>query len=100
MERLRSDRRRCGGKAAVAMKVERRPAGVRQRPGAFASPLSAMLQPAIAVAPARTTAHHKNADRRLVIDTVALRLDPAVEPAPAQREKIFRQIAVDSRRRA
>src|SRR5262244_653118 len=82
------------------MKVERGPARLRQRPRARISPSPAMLQAAVAIAPARTAAHNKNADRRLVVDAVALSLDPAVEPAAAQREKILRQIAVDRRRRA
>ena len=64
----------------------------------FAIP--AMLQSAVAVTSARTTAHHENARCGFVVDTVALPLDPAVEPSPSQGEEILGQIAVDNRRRA
>jgi hypothetical protein len=59
-----------------------------------------MLQSAVAVTSARTTAHHENARCGFVVDTVALPLDPAVEPSPSQGEEILGQIAVDNRRRA
>src|SRR6266446_4765380 len=77
------------------MQVERRPAGLRQRPLGRAAPASAMLETAVAIAPPRAAAHDEDAHRRLLVDTVGESLDPAVEPAPAQLKEILGKVAVD-----
>jgi hypothetical protein len=47
------------------------------------------------IAPPRTASHDEDAHRRLLVDTVAEPLDPAVEPAPAQLKEIFCKIPID-----
>src|SRR6516165_387319 len=54
-----------------------------------------MLEPDVAIAPARATAHHKDAYWRFLINTVGQPLDPTVEPAPPQFEEIFGEVLVD-----
>ena len=53
-----------------------------------------MLEAAVAIAPPRAAAHHEDAYRRLLVDTVGEPLDPVIEPPPAQFEEIFCEVPI------
>src|SRR5258705_532084 len=64
-----------------------------------AAPGAAVLKPALPGAPAAAAAHHEHAHRWLGGGAVVRALEPAVEPAQAQRQKILGEIVVERCRR-
>src|SRR5438270_717703 len=79
--------------------MEAGPLGVGRWPVGGLAPKPAMIEPSGRGFAPRPAAHHEEADRRLAVDAVVEPVDPAVEPATAQGEEIFGEIAV-SRSRA
>jgi len=92
--------RQLAPEAVIRIQIEFCPVGLRQRPVGGSPPSTPVFEPPSGVAATGSTAHHKDPHRRLRLEAIGDTLQPAVEPAPAQREEILGEIAVDRSRRA
>src|SRR5688572_7304321 len=97
--RRRSRTRGCLRKCAVAVQIEAGRNCPRQRPLLLGAPLPAMIHSTRRVLAAGTAAHDENPYGRLAVYRVLFALQPAIEPAHSQCQKIGRDIAAELRRR-
>src|SRR5258708_18257264 len=75
---------------AIAVQVERRPAGSFERPFLFVAPHASVQVPSVRALRLAAATHHEDSDGRAMVYAVLRALEPAVVPAQAELESIDR----------